>query len=150
MTISEAYQILQVSARTSKVSLHRTYLRMKEHHPDNSGSNHMAMLLNEAYGLLLRELPDRDRPAWDARIIDEAFCERPVYEEHTLPDGKVYPILMAEGKYLWNPEAEDFSMLMKSVYEVTLELAQGRQKARIFHYLMQEFVDPLYFSKNLS
>ena len=50
-------------------------------------------------------------------------------------EGKGIKALMAEGKYMWNPESEEFSMLMKSLYEVTEKLVKGKTLIVIAHRL---------------
>lgn len=151
MTIYEARRLLNTDEHESIRTIRKRYLQlMKEAHPDNhmSASHLDAVLLNEAYHCLLACHDDAasengEEGQWDADIIPEAFCERTVYVQHSFDDGLVHYIPMAEGKYLWNPDAEDFSMLMKSVYETAFHLA-GREDQMIFHYLMQQFIDPVY------
>ncbi len=128
--------------------IRKKYLRqMKIFHPDNNAAPDLDVrLLNEAYRLLLEMQGVSDDgfiPDWDADIVREAFCERTIYMSHMFDDGVTHLIAMARGKYLWNPEAEEFSMLLKSVYDASHRLA-GREDPLIFHYLLQEFIDPIY------
>ena len=151
MTVNEAQRILHLKGTITKESLHKAYIGMiKQHHPDNFGTNQAAAIMNEAYALLLEASISDNGSVWDAEVNEEVFCGRPIYEEHRLQDGIVYPILMAEGKYMWNPESEEFSMLMKSLYEVTEKLVKGKNVARVFHYLMQEYVDPIYALEHIA
>ena len=147
MTITEAHRILKTHRSDSPKDIRKNYLRlMKENHPDNRNSRAAvdARLLNEAYHLIISlEGSSAGEEDWDADIEEAAFCARTVYIQHTFDDGTAHAISMANGKYLWNPEAEDFPMLMKSVYEAAHDLAK-REDPVIFHFLMQEFVDPIY------
>ena len=124
MTKEEARMLLHADRYDTAKEIRKKYLRqMKIFHPDNNAAPDLDVrLLNEAYRLLLEMQGAGDDgfiPDWDADIVREA------------------------GKYLWNPEAEEFSMLLKSVYEASHRLA-GREDPLIFHYLLQEFIDPIY------
>ena len=151
MTISEAHRLLNTSPEESYSNIRKKYLRlMKENHPDNKEECPQidVRLVNEAYHFIVANKafisPGKGRVIdWDAETIPQAFCERTVYFQHIFDDGMVHQIPMATGKYLWNTDAEDFSMLMKSVYKASHKLAQ-KEDPVIFHYLMQEFIDPLY------
>lgn len=149
MTIKEACRLLEIEGGESFRDIRKKYLRlMKENHPDNQNSLSCkdARLLNEAYHLVIASeavpFPEKDG-IWDAKEKPQAFCGRTVYFQHVFSDGMVHQIPMAYGKYLWNPDAEEFSMLMKSVYEAAHEAA-GTEDVVLFHSLMQEFIDPLY------
>lgn len=149
--MNEACSLLNTDEHESIRAIRKKYLqRMKEVHPDNNirASHQDAVLLNEAYQLLLARRTDpacgnQTEPLWDADIRLDAFCERTVYFQHRFDDGMVHNIPMAKGKYLWNPDAEEFSMLIKSVYEISGHLAGGEDPF-LFHSLMQQFVDPVY------
>ena len=149
MTIKEAYSVLNIHTGESLRDIRRKYLRlMKESHPDNKNNQARidARLLNEAYHLVLSSAPEAlpaEAEKWDADIILQAFCDRVVYFQHIFDDGMVHQIPMAKGKYLWNPDAEEFPMLLKSVYEAAHAITKKENPA-IFHYLMQEFIDPVY------
>ena len=146
MKVREACRILQVEDGDSAREIRKKYLRLiKTCHPDNQGASELdPRVLNEAYHLLLeRRTSERAEDIWDAEICQEAFCERTVYLSHTFPDGSTYTIPMARGGFLWNPEAEDFPMLLKSVYEAAHRIV-GSEDPVLFHYLLQEFIDPVY------
>ena len=148
MTKEEARLLLHADRYDTAKEIRKKYLRqMKIFHPDNNAAPDLDVrLLNEAYRLLLEMQGVSDDgfiPDWDADIVREAFCERTIYMSHMFDDGVTHLIAMARGKYLWNPEAEEFSMLLKSVYEASHRLA-GREDPLIFHYLLQEFIDPIY------
>ena len=154
MTKEEARLLLHADRHDSAKEIRKKYLRqMKIFHPDNNAAPDLDVrLLNEAYRLLLETQGGSDDgliPDWDADIVREAFCERTIYMSHTFDDGVTHLIAMARGKYLWNPEAEEFSMLLKSVYEAAHRLA-GREEPMVFHYLMQEFIDPIYVLEKLG
>ena len=154
MTREEARLLLHADRHDTAKEIRKKYLRqMKIFHPDNNAAPDLDVrLLNEAYRLLLETKGvhgDGFIPDWDADIVREAFCERTIYMSHTFDDGVTHLIAMARGKYLWNPEAEEFSMLLKSVYEAAHRLA-GREDPMVFHYLMQEFIDPIYVLEKLK
>ena len=148
MTREEARLLLHADRHDTAKEIRKKYLRqMKIFHPDNNAAPDLDVrLLSEAYRLLLETQGASDDgliPDWDADIVREAFCERTIYMSHMFEDGVPHLIAMARGKYLWNPDAEEFSMLLKSVYEAAHRLTGG-ENPMVFHYLMQEFIDPVY------
>ena len=152
MTVDEARRILQAESCTSLRELRRNYLRlMKECHPDNKaeyGTGLDPRLLNEAYHMLL-QIPFPVPAQWDAELAEDAFCERVIYDFHVFEDGLAHKVAITHGKYLWNPEAEDFSMLLASVHEAARKLVDA-ESPRLFHFLLQEFVDPIYALRKLK
>ena len=146
MTVDEARRILQAENCKSYKELRRNYLRMmKECHPDNKSEYETGLdprLLNEAYHMLL-QVPFPEPVRWDAELAEDAFCERVIYDFHVFEDGLAHKVAITRGKYLWNSEVEDFSMLLASVHEAARKLVDA-ESPRLFHFLLQEFVDPLY------
>ena len=100
---------------------------------------------------------------WDVPQNEYAFCDRDIYlskafyEDYRLDGYKI-----ARGKYFWDAEREDFKHLLLSlnqlcsdrleeierkygVYNVDeygLSSQQAAYKAKIFHLLVQQFIDP--------
>ena len=100
---------------------------------------------------------------WDVPQNEYAFCGRDIYlskafyEDYRLDGYKI-----AKGKYFWDAEREDFKHLLLSlnqlcsdrleeierkygVYNVDeygLSSQQAAYKAKIFHLLVQQFIDP--------
>lgn len=108
---------------------------------------------------------------WRGKINESAFVERDIYiMEETLHTAKSEYYKVARGRYLWNPDMEEFSCLLKSLNKAVLELLETteRQNAiyndyeydikekrfayqvQLFHLLAGQFIAPLSCLKKLA
>ncbi|MDO4634130.1 MAG: J domain-containing protein [Eubacteriales bacterium] len=184
MTISQAKKILGISAgddiRTVKLKYHRLIAR---YHPDALGDTSPellshAQLINEAYHLLqttpdafartghAKDMTSAETTAsshslWHQDLTPELFAERDIFITHEIY-GESYVSHAATGRYLWDPEAEDFSLFLKSINLLCTRLldqsetegsasqmdgmfseeARLRRHRRLFHALSEHYMDP--------
>ena len=144
MTVTEAYQILELSPGAEMGEIKKKYRHlMHRMHPDvyfSSGEqpSHPAQELNLAYAVLKKELagkthfaacPERNASAsvrerrasarkkhWDAPVNEHAYREREIFCQAEVRQGETAGIFrIARGKYLWKTE-EDFSLFLRSVF----------------------------------
>ena len=139
MTHSEAAAVLHINRGDSGDIIKKKYHeQIRLCHPDETIRHddarrklllQRAQLINEAYRILIRgeegpgernhsESPDSAAAPFPAPLAPEDCAERNIYLPYEDPDGEVIYLRVARGRYLWNPEAEDFSCLTKSVLEV--------------------------------
>ena len=130
------------------------------YHPDSAGdvSNEMSQRINAAYEYLKTHPNeagiDESDDAWQAAVNENAFCERTVFVDYRFLDDRIPIRSVAEGRYLWDPYLEDFSMLSKSVaiaaVDIMGEYGCGGDRAELFHLLMQEFVEPIDCARKIG
>ena len=172
MKIEEACHLLNAEMDESEKAVKNKYRKlMFLYHPDIAGDDNetvlrMAQKINEAYEVFCKNKPaykDQIVKAWSAKINEDAYCKRPIYIDYSFLD-KHSPIReAANGRYLWDPHIEEFTMLMKSVHNVCQELLESEDRkkgiytmydhpnpekrqetaAHLFHLLMQEYIEPL-------
>ena len=168
--LREAMELLDICPDDTAEAVKRKYRRMvRLSHPDeDSGSEEAVRKVIAAYEALRRSggrwqrltaVQRRRMP----RANPEAFCERTIYRAHDIfeEDSSIYAA--GRGRYLWDPDMEEFRLFTRSVRLETLQILQeaeeaagirepdqlpqdGRRNAfllRIFHLLMQEFIEPL-------
>ena len=119
------------------------------------------MTLKEAYKILGASKTDDDRESegetyiekyefsWDAFGNNKAFSERNVYVQFRIYDEALPLSKMARGRFIWDPDMEEFSLFSKSVLESCKEvmtdyqvLPDPERVKNIFHLMMQEYVLP--------
>jgi hypothetical protein len=96
------------------------------------------------------ELESSDDWEWEASVNEEAFCDRAVYVQYRIYDDEDLPLSkVAEGKYFWDPDLEDFPFFAKSVLEAAKDVVSGAEGTlsgnalmEVFHLMMQEYVLP--------
>ncbi len=110
--------------------------------------------------------------AWHGCINEGAFCERPVYQYYHLDDEDIKGMhyQAASGKYMWQPENEEFVLFIMSIHHAVKELLENAEshvedlrldhpviqerrfevQAYLFHALTQQFVNPLQVMTGLS
>ncbi|MDO4650217.1 MAG: J domain-containing protein [Eubacteriales bacterium] len=173
MKLEEAYRSLGAGRRDSHLIIKKKYHQlMRKYHPDSNIDENpehlrMAQLLNEAYETILTQGSEAEHIIWKepytARRNPQAFCERNVYLWYGLyEEYGISPEETARGKYYWDPEQEEFSMLLRSVNEACGILMQEiereyeiyhpadmkdpelhiRKRQQLFHIIMKEFVHP--------
>lgn len=185
MDSKEARRILNVSEYDDINEIKRKYRRlMGRFHPDVLGSEkpeyiRKAQEINEAYRTLKKSgdklfgaaYKSRE-PEWKAELNEKAFCARNIYLYYSMEtetDKLFYRT--ARGKYMWNPDEEDFRLFITSLYHASKELLEkteennyqrGREEkltgktekfefqARLVHCLVQQFTDPVKILRKIS
>ena len=161
MTLKEAYKILGVSKENTDREIKAKYKRLLiMYHPDSDPTRERApeddekiRQVIEAYKKI-RESEGEPyfEPyefTWDAFENKRAFSERNIFFQFKIYDEALPPSKMARGKFVWDPDMEEFHLFAKSVLEACKEvmtdhdaiLAPDKVKD-IFHLMMQEYVLP--------
>ncbi len=133
---------------------------MKKHHPDVSGDSALslqkAQLITEAYRFLKAEgilRQSQNSHDWGIHENKTAFTERSILMEENLYGAAMTVDTGIRGKFCWDPDLESFQVFMKSIHAEAdrmlnlngahiTEQQASRLKVRLFHLLLQEFVDP--------
>ncbi|MBP3736351.1 MAG: J domain-containing protein [Lachnospiraceae bacterium] len=167
MTHTEAAAVLHINRGDSGDIIKKKYHeQIRLCHPDETIRHDdarrkllmkRAQIINEAYRILIRgeegtgernhsgSPGDPAAAPFPAPLAPEDCAERSIYLPYEDPDGEVIYLRVARGRYLWNPEAEDFSCLTKSVLEVCRGYGSTPQELPAhFHRLMQAYIRPLY------
>lgn len=161
MTLKEAYKILGVSKENTDREIKAKYKKLLiMYHPDstptrkrNPEDDEKIRKVIEAYKKI-RE--SEDEPSyepyefsWDAFENKRAFSERNIFFQFKIYDEDLPPSKMARGRFVWDPDMEEFPLFAKSVLEACKEVmtdqdvtpAPGKVKD-IFNLMMQEYVLP--------
>lgn len=142
MDLEQAKRILNISAEDDIKAVKRKYRRLiGAHHPDAVGSDRpehirRAQELNEAYDLIRKNKrnkgsgSDKKKPAWRGIVNDKVFSDRNIYLYYMLevPEKKPY-YQTARGKYMWDPEEEDFELFLTSIHHLVKELMEKTEEA---------------------
>lgn len=161
MTLKEAYKILGVSKENTDREIKAKYKKLLiMYHPDSDPSSKRApeddekiRQVIEAYKKI-RE--SEGEPyfesyefTWDAFENKRAFSERNIFFQFKIYDEALPPSKMARGRFVWNPDMEEFPLFAKSVLEACKEVMTDYDvtptpdKVKdIFHLMMQEYVLP--------
>ena len=133
---------------------------MKKHHPDVSGdpalSLQKAQQITEAYRFLKAEgilRQSQNSHDWGIHENKTAFMERPILMEESLYGSALTVDTGISGRFYWDPELESFQIFMKSVHTAVDHIIEREEdrltedqaahlRLRLFHLLLQEFVDP--------
>lgn len=161
MTLKEAYKILGVSKENTDREIKAKYKKLLiMYHPDsaptrkrNPEDDEKIRKVIEAYRKI-RESEDETsyEPyefTWDAFENKRAFSERNIFFQFKIYDEDLPPSKMARGRFVWDPDMEEFPLFAKSVLEACKEVmtdhdvtpAPGKVKD-IFNLMMQEYVLP--------
>lgn len=161
MTLKEAYKILGVSKENTDREIKAKYKKLLiMYHPDSASTrkrnpedDEIIRKVIEAYRKI-RE--SEDEPSyepyeftWDAFENKRAFSERNIFFQFKIYDEDLPPSKMARGRFVWDPDMEEFPLFAKSVLEACKEVmidhdvtpAPGKVKD-IFNLMMQEYVLP--------
>ncbi len=154
MNKHDAYRLLNIKKEDSFKDVRRKYhALMHKHHPDigPDSDSEMAMRLNAAFELVKREgLLDRSCSYVDFGFKEnsKAFCKRKMYMDDSLFGDDIIVDTGVYGSFYWEPDLESFDIFVKSISEAASEI-QKRQKnvsvskkAKLFHLLIQQFIDP--------
>ena len=169
MDINEAYRILGASRSDDENSIKKKYKRLLfVHHPDakshrgETSDDDMAAKIIEAYRLIRKgegiEVEQTEAYGWEAVVNEMAFSDRAVYVQYKIYDDEDLPLSkVAQGKYIWDPDLEDFPFFSKSVFEAARDaVSENRDHLapdtliEVFHLMMQEYVFPADSARKLG
>lgn len=182
MDTEKAKKVLELSHINEKREIRQNYRRlMRKYHPDVLGEygpeqTQRVQELIEAYNLLIKQpekafhhIYRRDRWKWAGIINEKAFCDRNIYLFYTLETEEEPYYRTARGKYMWDPDEEDFRLFLISLrhasktlleqveakcgcYELDQEvkMLHFQTESKLFHLLAQQFVDPLSVLKKMN
>ena len=161
MTLKEAYKILGASKENTDREIKAKYKKLLiMYHPDSDPSRKRApeddekiRQVIEAYKKI-RE--SEGEPyfesyefTWDAFENKRAFSERNIYVQFKMYDEELPLSKMARGRFVWDPDMEEFRLFSKSVLEACKEVMTDHDAAMspdlvkdIFHLMMQEYILP--------
>ncbi|WP_029324247.1 DnaJ domain-containing protein [Butyrivibrio sp. AE3004] len=161
MTLKEAYKILGASRSDADREIKKKYKKLLFlYHPDSApgkerdfrDDNKIRQVI-EAYRKI-RESEgenyiEKYEFSWDAFENNNAFSERNIYVQFRIYDEALPISKMARGRFIWDPDMEEFALFSKSVLESCKEVMTYYQVVpdpervkNIFHLMMQEYVLP--------
>ena len=161
MTLKEAYKILGVSKENTEREIKAKYKKLLiMYHPDSDPTRERdpedddkIRQVIEAYKKV-RESEGETyfetyEFTWDAFENKRAFSERNIFFQFRIWNEALPPSRMARGRFVWDPDMEEFSLFAKSVLEACKEIITDHDitlapyKVKdIFHLMMQEYVLP--------
>ncbi len=161
MTLKEAYKILGASKQDDDREIKAKYKKLLiMYHPDsdptrkrNSEDDEKIRQVIEAYKKIKESegqpIFDTYEFTWDAFENKAAFSERNIYVQFKMYDEELPLSKMARGRFVWDPDMEEFRLFSKSVLEVCKDIMTDYSailtydKVKdIFHLMMQEYVLP--------
>lgn len=161
MTLKEAYKILGASKTDDDSEIKAKYKRLLFlYHPDsapgkerNPEDDEKIRQVIEAYRKIKESegetFIEKYEFSWDAFENSKAFSERNIYVQFRIYDEALPLSKMARGRFIWDPDMEEFSLFSKSVLESCKEIMTDYQVTpdpdrvkNIFHLMMQEYVLP--------
>jgi hypothetical protein len=169
MTLKEAYKILGASSRDDDREIKTKYKKLLiMYHPDsdpngnrNPEDDDKIRLVIEAYKKIRESagetVTDSYEFTWDAFENRTAFSERNIYVQFRIFDEDLPLSRMARGRFVWDPDMEDFPLFTKSVLEackevmtVNMSMPDADKIKDIFNYMMQEYVLPADAARKLG
>ncbi len=169
MTLKEAYKILGASPKDDPRTVKTKYKKLLIlYHPDSDPTGNRdpeddekIRQVIEAYRKI-RE--SEDGPGfepyeftWDAFENKRAFSERNVYVQFKMYDEDLPLSRMARGRFVWDPDMEEFRLFSKSVLEACREAITDSAAATspdlvkdLFHLMMQEYILPADSARKLG
>ncbi len=169
MTLKEAYNILGVSKQNTDREIKAKYKKLLiMYHPDSDPSgkrapeaDEMIRLIIEAYKRIKESegetFYDTYEFTWDALENKSAFSERNIFFQFRIYDEALPPSKMARGRFVWDPDMEEFPLFAKSVLEACKDVISDTDSAPtsdkvkdIFHLMMQEYVLPADAARKLG
>ena len=161
MTLTEAYKVLGASKHDDDREIRAKYKRLLIlYHPDsdplrkrNPEDDEIIRQIIEAYNRIRESggepVFDTYEFTWDAFENKNAFSERNIYVRFKMYDEELPLSKMARGRFVWDPDMEEFGLFSKSVLESCKEIMTDHQVTAtsdkmkdIFHLMMQEYVLP--------
>ncbi len=161
MTLKEAYKTLGASKQDGNREIKAKYKKLLiMYHPDsdptrkrNSEDDEKIRQVIEAYKKIKESegqpIFDTYEFTWDAFENKAAFSERNIYVQFKMYDEELPLSKMARGRFVWDPDMEEFRLFSKSVLEACKDIMTDysailtSDKVKdIFHLMMQEYVLP--------
>lgn len=161
MTLKEAYKTLGASKQDDNREIKAKYKKLLiMYHPDsdptrkrNSEDDEKIRQVIEAYKKIKESEGepyfDTYEFTWDAFENKAAFSERNIYVQFKMYDEELPLSKMARGRFVWDPDMEEFRLFSKSVLEACKDIMTDYRailtpdKVKdIFHLMMQEYVLP--------
>ena len=169
MTLKEAYKILGVSRQDDDREIKAKYKKLLIlYHPDSNPTGKRSpeddekiRQVIEAYKKIKESegepCLDSYEFVWDAFENRAAFSERNIYVQFKMYDEELPLSKMARGRFVWDPDMEEFRLFSKSVLEACKDImadysaipASDKIKD-IFHLMMQEYVLPADAARKLG
>ena len=169
MTLKEAYKILGASQKDDPRTVKTKYKKLLIlYHPDSDPTgkrdpedDEKIRQVIEAY----RKIRESDGESgydpyeftWDAFENRNAFSERNIYVQFKMYDEELPLSKMARGRFVWDPDMEEFRLFSKSVLEACKEVITDYDATPtpdlvkdIFHLVMQEYVLPADAARKLG
>ena len=139
MDLEQAKRILNISAEDDIGAVKRKYRRLIGcHHPDAICSDRpehirCAQDINEAYNLLKKSgvlsVSGKKSQRWQGIVNEKAFCDRNIYLYYTLDVSEKKPYYQtARGRYMWDPDEEDFELFLTSIRHAVKELLEKTEE----------------------
>lgn len=139
MNLEQARRILQISAQDDIVTVKKQYRRLiGRYHPDAVGSDQpehvrQAQEINAAYHAVMKSRrissPGKGEKTWQGVVNEKAFCDRDIYQYYSLEveeSGERQPFYRAaRGRYMWDPEEEEFELFLISIRQAMKALLDG-------------------------
>lgn len=171
MNLEQARRILDVSGEDDSITIKRKYRRLiGRHHPDAAGTDGpeqagRAQEINAAYDLLKksRRIPSPEKKVWQGIVNEGAFTDRNIYLYYSMETEQEQPYYrITRGKYMWNPDEEEFELFLISIRHAAKELLEKTEEkatyqgywetvpeekkftfqAQLFQYLAMQFIEP--------
>ena len=169
MNLKEAYKVLGASPKDDPRTVKTKYKKLLIlYHPDSDPTgkrdpedDEKIRQVIEAY----RKIRESDGESgydpyeftWDAFENRNAFSERNIYVQFKMYDEELPLSKMARGRFVWDPDMEEFRLFSKSVLEACREAITDYDAAPtpdlvkdIFHLMMQEYVLPADAARKLG
>ena len=161
MTLKEAYKILGVSKENTDREIKAKYKKLLiMYHPDSDPTRERAPEDDEKIRQVIEAYKkfreSEGEPyfepyefTWDAFENKSAFSERNIFFQFKIYDEALPPSKMARGRFVWDPDMEEFPLFAKSVLEACKDVMTDHDvtpapdKVKdIFHLMMQEYILP--------
>lgn len=142
MNAEQAKRILGISEHDDQAEVKRKYRRMiGTCHPDAAGSDSPEYVrrtqeINEAYELLKKSDSiasyRKEDLIWHSEVSEKAFCDRNIYLYYSMDVSKDDRLFYraARGKYMWDPDEEEFELFLTSIRHASKELLEMAEKSR--------------------
>ncbi|WP_408069244.1 J domain-containing protein [Butyrivibrio sp. JL13D10] len=161
MTLKEAYKILGVSKENTDREIKAKYKKLLiMYHPDSDPTGKRAPEDDEKIRQIIeayKKIRETESGTylepyeftWDAFENKRAFSERNIFFQFKIYDEALPPSKMARGRFVWDPDMEEFPLFAKSVLEACKEVMTDHDVTltpdkvkNIFHLMMQEYILP--------
>lgn len=161
MTLKDAYKVLGASKEDSDREIKTKYKKLLiMYHPDSDPTRKRAPEDDEKIRQVIeayKKIKESEGQSvfetyeftWDAFENRNAIAARNIYFQFKMYDEELPLSKMARGKFVWDPDMEEFRLFSKSVLEACKEVITDHdimptpdRVKDIFHLMMQEYVLP--------